>query len=130
MAIARNTTAETIKPLESASIRRYTIGAAVAAGELVSMMADGKVDPTDTSAFVGAQIIGVALQVGVADGDLIDVVTHGPVVCLTGGTPAAIVYGSDTAGEPSESVGTKDSIAGWVEAATILFVRPRLIDLS
>ena len=130
MAIARDTTAANIKPLEGSIVRRFTAGAAIAAGELVSIMADGNVDPTDTSAFVGAQIVGVAIQAAAAAADKVDVVTYGPCKCITGGTPAAIVYGSDTAGEPSESVGTKDSIAGFVEAATILFVRPRLIDLS
>lgn len=37
MAIARDTTAANIKPLEGAIIRRYTAGAAIAAGEIVSM---------------------------------------------------------------------------------------------
>ncbi len=130
MAIARDTTAANVKPLEGSIIRRFTAGAAIAAGELVSMMADGNVDPTDTGAFTGAQIVGVALAAAAAAGDAVDIVTYGPVVCITGGTPAALVYGSDTAGEPSESVGTKDAIAGWNESATVLFVRPRLIDLS
>ena len=130
MAIARDTTAANIKPLEGSIIRRFNAGAAIAAGELVAMMADGNVDPADTSAFVGSQIIGVAIAAAAAADDAVDVVTYGPVVCLTGGTPAAIVYGSDTAGEPSESVGTKDTIVGFNESATVLFVRPRLIDLS
>ena len=37
MAIARDTTADNIKPLNGAIIRRFTAGAAVAAGEIVSM---------------------------------------------------------------------------------------------
>jgi hypothetical protein len=130
MAIARDTTAANIKPLEGAIIRRYTAGAAIAAGELVSMMADGNVDPTDTSAFTGAQIVGVALAAAAAAADPVDVVTYGPVVCLTGATVAAIVYGGDTAGEPVETAGTKSAIAGFNESATVLFVRPRLVDLS
>ena len=129
MAIARDTTAANIKPLEGAIIRRFTAGATIAAGELVSMMADGFVDPTDTGTFAGALVVGVALQ-AVSSTEVVDVVTYGPVKCITGGTPAALVSGSDTAGEPSESVGTKDVIAGWNESATVLFVRPRLIDLS
>jgi hypothetical protein len=56
--------------------------------------------------------------------------TYGPVVCLTGATVAAIVYGGDTAGEPVETAGTKSAIAGFNESATVLFVRPRLVDLS
>jgi hypothetical protein len=49
---------------------------------------------------------------------------------LTGATVAAIVYGGDTAGEPVETAGTKSAIAGFNESATVLFVRPRLVDLS
>jgi len=130
MAIARDTTAANIKPLEGAITRRFTAGAAIAAGELVSMMADGNVDPTNTTAFTGAQIVGVAIQAAAAAADRVDVVISGPVKCLTGATPAAIVYGSDTAGEPAESAGTKSAIAGFAESALILFVRPRLVDLT
>lgn len=130
MAISRDTTVANIKPLEGAIVRRYTCGAAIAAGELVSMMADGFVDPTNTTAFTGAQIVGVAIQATAAAGDKVDVVTYGACNCLLGATPAAIVYGSDTAGEPAETAGTKDAIAGFAESATILFVRPRLVDLA
>ncbi len=94
------------------------------------MMADGFVDPSDSDAFTGAQCVGVALAAAASAADLVDVVTYGPVVCITGGTPAAIVYTNTSPGEPSESAGTKSTIVGFVEAATILFVRPRLVDLS
>ncbi len=123
MAFGRLTTAELIKPLDGAVIRRYTAGATIAAGEIVSLMADGYVDPADTSAFTGA------LQAAAA-GQRIDVVTHGPVVCLEDGTAANLVYASDTAGEPSESVGTKDVLVGFTESASVLFVRPEFIDRS
>lgn len=129
MAIARDTTAANIKPLEGAVIRRFTAGATIAAGEIVSMMADGYVDPADSTAFTGCMVVGIALDAA-ASGDRVDVVTHGPVKCITGGTPAAFVYASDTAGEPSESVGTKDVAIGFNESATVLFVRPQFIDLS
>lgn len=129
MAFGRNTTAELIKPLDGAVIRRYTAGATIAAGEIVSLMADGYVDPADTSAFTGACVVGIALQAAAA-GQRIDVVTHGPVVCLTDGTPANLVYASDTAGEPAETVGTKDVLVGFTESATVLFVRPEFIDRS
>jgi len=129
MAIGRDTTAANIKPLEGAIVRRFTAGATIAAGEIVSMMADGYVDPADTSAFTGAMVAGVALTAA-SSGDQVDVVVFGPVKCITGGTPAAFVYASDTAGEPSESVGTKDVAIGFNESATVLFVRPQFIDLS
>ena len=129
MAFGRNTTAELIKPLDGAVVRRFTAGATIAAGEIVALMADGYVDPADTSAFTGAVVMGSALQ-ATAAGGRVDVVTHGPVVCLLDGTPANLVYASDTAGEPSETVGTKDVLVGITESATVLFVRPEFIDRS
>jgi len=129
MAFGRNTTAELIKPLEGAIIRRYTAGATIAAGEIVSLMADGYVDPADTSAFSGSSVMGIAIQAAAAGGR-VDVVVFGPVVCLTEGTPGKIVYASDTAGEPAESVGTTDILVGITESATVLFVRPEFIDRS
>lgn len=127
MAIARDTTAANIKPLEGAIIRRFTAGATVAAGELVSMQSDGFVDPAITTAV--EVVAGIALQ-GVSSGERLDVVVFGPVKCLTGGTVGAIVYASDTAGEPAESAGTKTTIAGWNESATVLFVNPTTVDLA
>jgi len=127
MAIARDTTAKNIKPLDGAITRRMTCGATVAAGELVSMQSDGKIDPAITTAV--EVVAGVAIQAG-GDGDTIDVVTHGPVKCLTGATVGAIVYATDTAGEPGESAGTKTTIAGWNESATVLFVNPIVVSLA
>lgn len=129
MAIARDTTAEHIKPLEGSLTRRFTAGATIAAGEIVALMADGYVDPADTAAFTGSVVVGIALQAAAAT-ERVDVVTFGPVVCLTGATVGALVYASDTAGEPSESVGTKDVLVGFNESATVLFVRPEFIDRS
>jgi hypothetical protein len=129
MAIARDTTAANIKPLEGAIVRKFTAGATIAAGEIVVMMADGYVDPANTGAFTGCMVLGIALTEA-ASGNKVDVVVFGPVKCVTGATPAALVYASDTAGEPSESVGTKDVAIGFAESATVLFVRPQFIDLS
>lgn len=129
MAVTRNTDASVVKPLEGAIIRRYTAGATIEAGELVSMSADGYIDPADGANFPGASLLGVALQ-DAAAGARVDVVTYGPVLAFSGGTPGGLVYVSDTAGEPSESVGTKDVLAGLMESATVLFVRPEFIDRS
>lgn len=122
MAIARDTTAEHVKPLEGAITRRFTAGATIAAGELVSMSSDGYVDPSDSTSAKNT-VLGVALQ-GVASSHRVDVVTFGPVVCLTGATPGALVYNSTTAGEPLESVAGNQTVAGVAESATVLFVRP------
>lgn len=122
MAFGRDTTAEHIKPLTGAIVRRYTVGATIAAGELVSMQSDGYVDPSDSTA-AKMPVLGVAVQDG-AVGNRIDVVTFGPVLCLTGATIGAVIYNSTTAGEPSESVAGNQTSAGIAESATVLFVRP------
>jgi hypothetical protein len=125
MAIARDTTADNIKPLNGAIIRRFTAGAAVAAGEIVSMQSDGYVDPANTTS-AAQKVMGVALQAAAAAGQVIDVVVFGPVVCVTGATPGATIHASDTAGEPAESAGTNGGITGIAESATVVFVRPEV----
>ena len=122
MAIGRDTTAANIKPLDGAVVQRYTLGATTAAGEVVAMQADGYVDPANTTS-AAACVVGIALQAGVS-GDVIDVVVSGRVKAITGGTPGATLHASDTAGEPAESAGSNAGIAGFVEAATVAFVRP------
>ncbi len=125
MAIARDTTADNVKPLNGAIVRRYTAGAAVAAGEIVSMQSDGYVDPANTTS-AAQKVVGVALQAASAAGQVIDVVVFGPVVCVTGATPGATIHASDTAGEPAESAGTNGGITGIAESATVVFVRPEV----
>lgn len=127
MAATRDTTAANIKPLGGAIVRRGTAGATIAAGEAVSLQTDGKWDPAIGTAVV--KTVGIAVQAGV-DGDEIDIVRHGPVNCMTGATIGAWVYVNDTAGEFDETGGTKDTIIGYAETATILFVQPQIVDLS
>ena len=67
MATARDTTAEHIKPLEGAIVRRFTSGAAIAAGELVSMSSDGYIDPSDSTAAKN-YVLGVAIQAASSTG--------------------------------------------------------------
>lgn len=127
MAIAVQTVAEKVKPLEGAIVRRGTLGATTTAGQPVTLQSDGKWDPTDTST---AQVtVRIAVQGG-ADGEVVDMVVHGPVSSITGGTPGLLVFGSDTAGEVSETAGTKDTVIGYNESATVLFVQPQIVDLS
>lgn len=122
MAIARDTTAANIKPLEGALVRRFTAGATIAAGEIVSMQSDGYVDPADTTS-AAQRVVGIALAAA-SSGDRVDVVVFGPVVAITGGTPGSVLHATDTAGEPGESAGSNGGITGFVEAATVAFVRP------
>lgn len=121
MAIARDTTAANIKPLEGAIIRRFTAGTAVAAGEIVAMQSDGYVDPSDSTS-AAMQNVGIAVQAAAAAGDRIDVVVFGPVQCVTGATPGASIYNSTTAGEPSESTAGNQTKIGFAESATVVFV--------
>lgn len=129
MAIARETDEKKIKPLQGAIVRRVTLGATVEAGEIVAEASDGKSDPANAATLALAFGDGIALQAGV-DGDRVDVVVFGPVQCLTGATPGALVYVSDTAGEPAEAAGTKAEIIGKAESATVLFVRPQWLTLA
>lgn len=119
MAIGRDTTAANIKPLDGAIVRRGTLGATTVAGEIVEMQTDGYWDPAVATGVVmnGA----IAVQGGAA-ADVVDLVVFGPVKCLTGATPGATVYVSDTAGEPADTAGTKSAVIGYAESATVLFV--------
>lgn len=120
MAITRNTDAETVKPLEGALTRRRTAGAAIEAGECVTMQSDGAVDPTAAGTMTRCD--GIALQ-DAAAGDVIDVVYLGPVEGYTSSTVGATIYASNTAGEPGESAGTNTIYVGYAESATVLFVQ-------
>lgn len=127
MAATHDTVAEHIKPLEGAVIRRGTLGATTLAGQPVTLQSDGYWDPSDAST---AQVtVAIAVQGGVA-GDRVDLVRHGPVVCFTAATVGALIFLSDTTGAFSESAGTKDTIIGYAESATVLYVQPQIIDLT
>jgi len=132
MTIARDTTAEHIKPLEGAIVRRYIAHAAIDAGALVAKNADASESAEAVATSVILAPLGVAINAAVSAGDYVDVVVFGPVVCLTGATPGLNVYASNTAGEPAESGGThtKDTIFGYSESATVLFVKPQIISFS
>lgn len=131
MALGRPTNLALIRPLGSgdnkAFVRKGTAGAAVEAGEVVALQSDGKWDPAVATGVV--KTVGIAVQSG-SDGTPIDIVTYGPVECMTGATIGGLIYVSDTAGEPAETAGTKTTIIGYAETATILFVRPQVVSLS
>jgi len=52
------------------------------------------------------------------------------VQCLAEATPGTLVWVSDTAGEPAEAAGTKDTVVGRSISASILLVNPWVIDVS
>ena len=129
MAFGRQTDDSLVKPLGGAIVRRYNVGATVEASESVYVDSNGAVRPTAANAVATNFAIGVAVQDG-AVGERIDIVVFGPVVCLLEATPGGIIYTSDTAGEPATSAGTKTTILGWAESATVLFVRPQIVSLA
>lgn len=131
MALARETDATLVKPLEGAVIIRETAGSAIEAGEAVSMASDGAVDPTDTSSITLAMALGIAAGPNdYVTGDRVDIVISGPIVCMTGATPGDVVYATDTAGEPSHTAGTKTTILGMPRSATVLIVNPQWVSQS
>jgi hypothetical protein len=130
MAFGRDTTAEHIKPLQGAIVRKYTAHAAIDAGALVAKNGDSGEVAEAVATSVCLAPVGVAVQAAAAAGDKVDVVVFGPVLCQAEATPGGLVWVSDTAGEPSESAGTKDTVMGYSETATILFVRPQVVDFT
>ena len=135
MAIAVDTTAANVKPLEGAKVRRYIAGSAISPGHPVCMSSDGYIDSADSDALVTNTVVGIALPprnqaAAFAAGDAVDVVVWGPVQCVTGGTPGAYAYTGGTAGDINESAGSKSLIIGFVESATVVFVRPIPITLT
>jgi len=127
MAFGRQTDDTLVKPLGGAIVRRYNAGAVVEAGEAVYIDSNGAVQPTNAGAVATNFAIGVALQ-DVASGARVDVVKFGPVVCILEGTPGGIIYTTDTAGEPGTTAGTKKTVLGVAESATVLFVDPYMVD--
>ena len=117
-----------IKPLRGAIIRKITLGATVTKGSPVTLQSDGKWDDTDTTTNP-VLTVAIAVQGGV-DGDVVDGVIYGPVQCVSGATPGTLAYGSNTAGALDTAVGTKDFVVGYIESATVLFVRPQIIDFA
>jgi len=124
MTIARDTTAANIKPLSGSIVRRYTTGAAVAAGEIVHLETDGYVDPAVVSTTVADEAIGIAVQADAAGGAVVDVVVFGPVTCLTGAAVGGTVFTSASAGEPTQTDASYLTAVGYAESSTVLFVLP------
>lgn len=124
-------------PDNGSIIRRHIAGGVLAVGQLVSLSADGFVDPADGNIALGtlARPIGIVVssydgETAIASGDPVSVVVFGPVSGFSGMTPGDNHYLSDTAGKVADAVGTYDKIVGYAEAATILFVHIEQIDAS
>ena len=129
MAATRETDNTLVKPLQGAIIRRYTTGGAVEAGEAVYIDGSGYIQPCNGGAVATNFCIGIAVQ-DIASGNSGSVVTFGPILCMSGATPGALVWTTDTAGEFDETAGTFDTLIGVAESATILFVSPMMKDFA
>lgn len=129
-------TAANVRPLNGSIVRRYTAGGSGTVGDLVYLASDGDVEITDADALASSQVLGVVVAVNANPGgttfiagDRLDVVTYGPIAWGTGMTPGGKVYNSVTAGAgdqtASSTSGDYPCIAGFAEAAAILFVMPQ-----
>jgi predicted RecA/RadA family phage recombinase len=118
-----------IKPLCGAIVRRYNAGAAVTAGYPVYLDSNGAVRVASGSTAAANRVIGVAVT-AIASGGRGDVVVKGPIYCLTGATPGGKLLTLNSAGGMDHTGGTKKTVVGVAETAEILFVRPRMSDLS
>ncbi len=125
-----------VRPLSGALIRRAIADGALAFGDVVYISGYSgntpkvaKCDGTDLAKSLAFGVV-VAPQVdtagatSVADGNVCDIVTLGPVTGFSGMTSGAHIWVSDTVGRLSSVVGTKSCVLGVAESPTVLFVRP------
>lgn len=131
-------TAANVRAMNGSIVRRYTAAEALAPGQPVYLSASKTVTRADGSA-VATLIPFLGIVVGDQDGNTtipsgaeVDVCVFGPVTGISGATAGALVYVSDTVGEITEAAGeaTKDMVVGFVEQATVLFIRPQIKDFS
>ena len=118
-----------IKPLPGAVIRRYTAGAAVTAGYPVYLDSSGYVRIASATAHTTNFVLGVAVK-DIASGDMGAIVTKGPILCLTGATPGNKLFTMNSAGGLDHTGGTKKTVVGVAESATILHVSPHKVTMS
>lgn len=131
-------TAANVRALPGAIVRRYTAGEALAPGQPVYLSASKTVKRADGSAvatllpFVGIVVGDQYGNTTIPSGNEVDVCVYGPITGISGATPGAHVYVSDSVGEITAAAGeaTKDMVVGFVEQATVLFVRPQVVDWS
>ena len=127
MAIGKPTDLGTVRPLDNAIIRRFTVGAGgVAAGDIVTTGAAGVV-ACDGNDATYKSVLGIAIK-SAAVTEKVDVVVLGGCVCVTGATVGTPVYPDDTtAGLVNQTASTNKYAVGLAESATVIFVSPRYI---
>jgi hypothetical protein len=127
--LIETTTTSLIKPLEGARTRRFTASATIAPGYPVYVYSDGTIRTASATAAATNRVIGVCVQ-SLVSGDRGDVVTKGPILCLSGATPGAVVFVMNSAGGMDTTGGTAKTVVGVAESATVLLVMPHQITMS
>lgn len=124
-----------VRPLTGAVKRRAICNEAMNVGALVYIDGYNGILPSIKMTLCAVLATGNAFGVVVAGdpakpgttaiavGDVCDVVVFGPVAGFTG-TAGGFVWGSDDAGRIADAVGTKSTIAGFMETNQTFFVRP------
>ncbi len=128
-------TAANIRALvaNGAVTRPYKAGEALTVGNSVYVASDGDAQKSDGNAAASARAIGLVVEsydgeTSIASGDPCTVCVFGPVSGLSGMTPGANAYVSDTAGALATTAGTYSRIMGYAETAGVLFVNPAMND--
>lgn len=128
-------TAADVRAGTGAITRKATAGEAMTVGDSVYVSgANGNIPVVsktvataiNTSNMFGIVVAGAPEKNGstsIASGDVVDVVTYGPVYGFSG-TAGGFAWCGDTAGQITDAVGTKSCIAGVMESSSVLFVRP------
>jgi hypothetical protein len=130
--------AKEVRPLNGAIVRRFTAGGTVAAGQAVYIAADGDVELADADDQTQVQARGIVVGVGVEGqtsagaGQVVDVVTHGPIALgATGLTDGGAVYISTNAGGLDQTgpsaQGKFRFVIGWAESDSTIYVNPQVL---
>ncbi len=125
-----------IRPLDGCIIRRMTAGEAMAVGQPVYVSANDTVSLTDASDTtknfcVGVVVAGAEGGTAIASGEEVDVVLYGPVAGYSTNMAAGTVFWTnDSVGVIADAAGTKDTMIGIGLNASVLLVKPQIVDFS
>jgi len=130
-------TANLVRPLPHAVVRRFDAGGTMYVGEAVYVADDGDVERADANDSLQAIVKGIVVAdndggTAISSGDRVDVVVFGPVAGYSSLTPGLLMYASATAGGMTQTPGdlgsgTYECVVGDNETATIIFVNPHLV---
>ncbi len=128
-----------VRPLNDCVVARAVAGEALALGDAVYVSSySGNlpvVSKADGSAVATANVMGIAVagalaNTTIASGEVLDVVTSGPVTGYASMTSGNTIWISDTSGRLSTVVGTKSGVVGFALTPATVMVRPGLFTVS